>query len=182
MARAFSRHKTLTAPREGHTLNAGVDGPVGFEMLFSGRGVMAYRALVLPILGLVLLGAFWGCSRNPQNRQAVSGSVTLDGAPLAQGSIRFQAEKAGGIGSGALVTDGQYSIPTDKGLTAGKYKVMIFASKPGSGGPAAGALPGDPAPPAGELIPPEYNVKSDKFIEVTADGPTQFDFSVVTKR
>jgi hypothetical protein len=148
--------------------------------------MVAYRGFRLAVCGLcliVLVSGVCGCShRNPQNRRAISGAVTLDGVPLKNGSISFQPEQRGGISSGAPIADGKYSIATDKGLPVGKYKVMIFAPVPGGGQPAAGALPGDPTGPAGELIPPEYNVKSDKFIEVTEKGPYEFKFEIVTKK
>jgi len=143
---------------------------------------MAYSRFGHVVLGSCLLVMVCGCSGdNPEGRRAISGTVTLDGAPLKQGSISFEPQKQGGLRSGTTIADGRYSIRAEKGLPAGRYKVMIFASQPGAGGAASGALPGDPVPAAGELIPPEYNAKSDKFIEVTEDGPTQFDFNITTK-
>ena len=35
-------------------------------------------------------------------------------------------------------------------------------------------------PVAPDRIPPEYNLESDKTISVTADGPNQFDFPIVS--
>jgi hypothetical protein len=81
-----------------------------------------------------------------------------------------------------MIIDGRYAVPADKGLTPGRYKVVIFAPKEGTGTLPAGAMPGDPIPPAEESIPPQYNTQSDKFIEVTAGGTSQFDFAIQAKK
>ena len=144
---------------------------------------MAYSRFWGVLLGASLLATVCGCwGGDPEGRRAISGTVTLDGAPLKQGSISFQAEKPGGPRSGAPIADGEYSIRAEKGLPVGKYKVMIFASQRGMGKPASSVLPGDPVAVPVELVPPEYNVNSDKFVEVTEDGPTQFDFNIATKK
>lgn len=144
---------------------------------------MATRALGMAVCGLGLLGLAVGCGEaNPQNRRAISGKVALDGTPVKSGSIRFQAEKQGGISSGAPVLDGKYSIPTAKGLPPGRYKVMIFSPKPGGGQVPAGAAPGDPVTPAADMVPPEYNERSDKFVEVADKGPNEFNFEIATKK
>ena len=129
-----------------------------------------------------MLAMVCGCSdRDPQRRRAIRGSVTLDGTPVEKGNIRFQADGPTGTSSGALINGGEYSIPAEKGLSPGKYKVMIFAPKPGTG-ESVGAVPGDPVPPAVEMIPAEYNVNSNKFIEVAEKDLYEFDFDIVAKK
>jgi hypothetical protein len=110
-------------------------------------------------------------------RKAISGKVTLGGAPLERGSISFEPQQKDGVSSGAVITDGRYEIEAVKGLPVGDYLVRIHASRGG-----AEALDEPPGPTAKrsapELIPAEYNTKSDKIISVTEDGPTEFNFDV----
>ena len=68
------------------------------------------RLLVLPLVVLLL-----GCGeRDRLNRQAVCGSVTLDGKPLARGAIPFQPEEKTGTSTGAVIEDGRYAIAADR--------------------------------------------------------------------
>ena len=61
---------------------------------------------------------------------AVSGLVTFDGQPLAEGNIKFDpAEENEGTSGSAKVTDGKYAIPLEAGMLAGKFMVSITATK-----------------------------------------------------
>ena len=126
----------------------------------------------------MLLIAALGCGPK-SDRLAVSGAVTLDGALLESGSIRFTsvgAEKL--MTSGALIRAGAYDIPQDKGLRAGTYQVEISS-------------PDEKAPPildkpsgmmmAPERIPPAYNVETKQTVEVTPDGDNEFNFNIVSR-
>jgi hypothetical protein len=115
-------------------------------------------------------------------RHAISGTVTFNGAPVDNGTINFQPMDQGPTSSGATFTGGKYELPEDKGLPAGRYLVSISAPKPGTGStPPEGAMPGDPVTPPTELIPPEWNAKSEQTIEVKPEGPFEFNFDVVAK-
>jgi hypothetical protein len=129
---------------------------------------------------LLLLG---GCGGDPLGRYAISGSVSVDGTPLAKGNISFQPTENQPTSSGAVVVGGRFSIPRDSGLVVGKYRVVVNAAVPGTEGKAvpADAQPGDPPPPAQELIPPEWNVASQHTIEVKREGPFDFPFEIATK-
>lgn len=134
--------------------------------------------VVVSLLTIVLAGCG---SDNPLNRQAVSGSVTLDAAPLDRGTIEFVPQQAGGVGSGTVIADGSYSIKADKGLPPGKYLVRLYSAE-------AAQPTGEPQPPGPsnvvpgkERIPPQYNVKSDQVVEVVAGADNRFDFNIPTK-
>jgi hypothetical protein len=143
---------------------------------------MAGHPLAMPA---VVLAAFWllGCSRDPLGRYAISGSVNVDGAPLPNGNISFQPTESQPTSSGAVVTDGRFSIPRESGLVKGKYRVVVNAAVPESEGREipVDAQPGDPPPPARELIPPDWNVSSQQIIEVKPEGPFEFPFEIATK-
>lgn len=118
-----------------------------------------------------------GCAKQPTNgRQPVSGKVTLKGAPLDNGSIQFLPPDASGALSGGVISKGEYSISAKQGLPVGKYKVFISAAA--SGASATEEMPGDAGLEAEELIPPEFNVNSDKTVEVAADKENVFNFDI----
>ena len=133
---------------------------------------------------MISMGLWVGCSGNSSGRCAISGSVKVDGAPLEKGSIGFQPLEGGKTSSGAIISKGNFSIPRDKGLPVGKYRVEVNAAAPGGGGKAAAAdaAPGDAPPPPKELIPAEWNESSTHTIEVKKEGPFIFPFEIATKR
>ena len=121
-----------------------------------------------------------GCGDDSLGRRAVSGTVRFDGAPLKAGNISFQPTEGQPTYGGATITDGKFSVPRDQGLVDGKYQVSINSPVPGTGGgPAPDAMPGDPPALSRELIPPNWNVASNHYIEVKKEGPFTFDFDVV---
>ena len=145
---------------------------------------MKRRELGLAVFGLCVLSLACGCREgNPLGRKAVSGTVKLDGAPVKSGGIDFQPMQSGGTSSGAVITDGNYSIAELQGLPVGKYRVRISATDQPAGSTSlpAGAMPGDEVTkPAKELVPDAWNAKGEQ-IEVKADGPNKFDFDISTK-
>jgi hypothetical protein len=134
------------------------------------------------LLGLFFVTALVGCgSDNPLGRKALSGGVTLDGAPLDKGAIEFHPLE-GGVQSGGMIQAGRYSIPSHEGATPGKYRVVIYDTYDSPPLPP-GHMPGDDVPPAPKLkVPPEWNSKSKQEIEVPPKGPYKFDFAIVTKK
>jgi len=135
------------------------------------------------ILILGFLGP--GCGEGDElPREAVSGTVTLDGKPLEKGTIQF-APVAGGQGAavegGGMIESGKYSIPRDRGLVPGNYHVAIYSG--GSGAPARGPngpVTGGPAPNK-ETIPTNYNAKTTLKAEVKKGGPNDFQFDLTSK-
>lgn len=140
---------------------------------------MTRSTLVLVLGACAAVGAA-GCAGNSDGRQAVSGSVTIAGAPLNDASILFLPLDGQDTTSGAPIADGKYAIESKDGLKPGKYKVQITA---GDGKTVANEE--EAAAPGGstnivsvDRIPPEWNVASDKQIEVKASGENNFDFAV----
>ncbi|HOM17985.1 MAG TPA: hypothetical protein PLQ00_11690 [Thermoguttaceae bacterium] len=79
----------------------------------------------LVALGLWVVGCL-GCGKS-SGRQAVTGVVTVDGKPLASGSINFQpAPGLKAPSAGAAIENGRFSIPADQGLLPGEYQVTII--------------------------------------------------------
>ncbi|MEZ6072601.1 MAG: hypothetical protein R3C10_20660 [Pirellulales bacterium] len=131
------------------------------------------RCLVL-LLGAIAV-CVAGCGPdNPRGRLAVSGTVTLDGKPLDTGTIEFSPQDPTGVGTGAAIEAGAYTIDVQHGLPPGTYDVRVFS-------PDATATPAGPPGPLGppaveDRIPPRYNAETELSITVTADGDTVFDF------
>lgn len=145
---------------------------------------MQLERQVLLFLGSFVLMATVGCgSDDGLGRRAVNGTVTLDGAALADGSITFEPVEKSTTSSGAIISSGKYSITREQGLPPGKYRVVINAIKPGTGMTLPeGKFPGEEVgTPQQELIPASWNTKSQQFIEVSASGKTEFKHEISTK-
>lgn len=134
------------------------------------------------IMGMAIIAGIAGCGPK-SDLLKVSGAISLNGAPLKSGSIRFtltNSEKA--LSREASIKDGQYSLDQNKGLSPGSYHIVISAIdenspmvtiKDSAGNPITTAHP--------DLIPPEYNTNSEKTIDVTPDGENHFVFDIVSK-
>jgi hypothetical protein len=112
-----------------------------------------------PLVALCLLLA--GCSDRPKLGK-VKGTVTLDGKPLAKGSITFESPDArpatGTIVNGEIVDVSTYD-PQD-GVPVGQHKVAISATEDAASGVTAN--PGDARQTTDymvgkSLIPASYN-------------------------
>jgi hypothetical protein len=117
------------------------------------------------------------------DRLQVSGEVTLDGVPLDGGTIRFTSLRGQKLlASGAVVQNGEYRVPAEKGLTPGSYHVEITAPDSNAPPVMVRATPGGPGiPVAPERVPAEYNVDSNKTIEVSAGGDNHFVFDISSR-
>jgi hypothetical protein len=145
------------------------------------HAVLRWRLLALIAISLT---AFAGC-RARSDRLAVSGDVTLDGAPLDEGAIRLTSTGTGKLfASGAMIQKGKFHVPQEKGLPPGTYLVEI--SSPDTKAPLVvyKGAPGEPAlpPTAPERIPAEYNSNSKQTVEVRVDGDNHFAFDIVRRR
>jgi len=140
--------------------------------------VMRRRAtLATGIIAAVVLTVA-GCGPK-SDRLAVSGNVSLNGTPLDNGTIRFTSigsEKL--VTSGALIQNGAYHVPQEKGLLAGSYQVEI--NSPDSAAPPVLDRPSGMLM-APERIPAAYNTESKRTIEVSIDGDNEFDFEISSK-
>lgn len=144
---------------------------------------MPRREVILVWLGCLAFCWCCGCGGDSAGRHAISGTVNVNGAPLAKGNISFQPTEKQPFASGAVVAAGKFSIPRESGLTVGKYRVVVNAAVPGTEGKVVliDAQPGDPPAPAKEMIPPDWNVASQHTIEVKQEGPFVFPIEIATK-
>src|SRR5262249_15373089 len=143
---------------------------VGLPMFHTPRHSLALVALAAAL-------ALVGCSDRHGGREEVSGTVKLEGQLIKEGGIDFEPLDGQDTKSGAPITDGDYKVPGKSGLKPGNYRVRITAGD--------GVTPANPDEPPGptnivskDLVPPEWNVRSDKDVNVTPDGPNRFDFDI----
>lgn len=127
----------------------------------------------------ILMACLVGCgSDDGLNRKAIKGKVTVNGAEIPNGSVTFEPLFAGGVGSGAVISKGSYSIEQEKGLPPGKYRVQITGDDGENFAVSQGMMPGDEImPPRKQLVPPGWKQE----IEVTDAGPFDFDFEIKGK-
>jgi hypothetical protein len=114
-----------------------------------------------------------GCGGEP--RGDVSGTVTFDGQPVAQGMVSFESTKMTGPPRNVPIRDGQYQASGATGLAPGTYRVRISADDVA----AMGITPEtDQHAPFNyvPLLPSAWNVQSELSVEVR-DGGNTFNFS-----
>jgi len=137
-----------------------------------------------------------GCNNQGSDdlpREPISGTVTYDGKPLANGTIQFQpASQAEGMAAGGMVVNGRFDVPRNEGPVPGKYKVQIDSIDETITVP----VPEQPASPEGgdvmpgelkilprkmmkkRLIPPRYNSQTELTAEVEAGVPNTYTFDL----
>ena len=148
--------------------------------MMKNRTTWAQFCAILPLLGLLVLA---GCGpENELGRKAISGKVTLDGKPLEQGTISFEPTTEEGTRTGGTIAKGEFHIEAMNGLPPGTYLVRISAAESsGADTPAPTAAPGPrQGPPAKELIPPDWNVRSQHEVEIKDDGENNLTFDITT--
>jgi hypothetical protein len=141
------------------------------------------RSCCAALVGLLVFPFVSGCGGDSLGRQPIAGSVSLDGAPLEQGTINFQpVDSTVPTTTGGPIAAGKFAFERQKGLAAGKYRVIVNAGKPGTGGTVVeGAMPGDTVAPKVELIPPDWNTNSTQTVDVQSSGKNEFSFDIKSK-
>ena len=130
---------------------------------------LALKAVVGMMVGACLLPLI-GCgessdSRLP-NRNEISGTVTLDGQKIDNGSITFFSEKdaARGIQASASIKDGEYEILVTPGLKKVKISQTV-ETKPNF---------------FENMVPAKFNTKTTLEADVNEEN-RQFDFELLSK-
>ena len=103
----------------------------------------------------------------------VSGTVTLDGEPLADGEIHFITRAEGALDI-VPIQGGKF----EGQAKAGKRRVEIHSFREGE--PMAPFPGADPEPTRVDIIPARYASLSELEEEVTKEGPNQFTFELVS--
>jgi hypothetical protein len=137
------------------------------------------------LLGLALLTAL-GCGG--KSFAPVSGTVTLDGQPLAGATVSFQpiapegSAEAGPGSNGKTNDKGEFTLAGDKGqkgALVGRHRVIITCLQQQVG--ESDARPPRGGWPLGDKVPPRYNSESQETFEVPSGGTTQAEFKLSSK-
>jgi hypothetical protein len=154
-------------------------------MMACAKGRLSLALLVCAALGVAV-----GCSGSGDDlpREAVSGTVTLDGQLLPNGSISFMPSGGSGAGptptgGGGAIASGKFSIARDTGLVPGSYNVAIYASEQSAERtkPAQAGAGIKPAERAKELIPAKYNTSTELKAEIKKGGGNDLTFTLESK-
>jgi hypothetical protein len=140
-------------------------------------------ALVIPLAAALLLT---GCGSGAGLHE-VTGTVTYDNSPVTEGVIEFWPLDGQGTKGSTNIANGEYKIPQNKGLQAGKYRVSIICGDGRSGAGDAGVTPTKQTKfegtPGEERSPPEYHGQTSKQVaEVKDSGVNRFDYAVPKRK
>ena len=139
--------------------------------------VNSYFRLVLFMPVLIFFLFLLGCGGGDERPDAAfHGTVTLDGKPLAAGSIQFSSKKTGEGASVNLNSDGTYSMEMPNANIGDTYSVLIGPEQNLELDPLT-----DPPPPVVKSpIPKKYfdHTKSDLKVKLKEAGKNEFNFDL----
>jgi hypothetical protein len=117
----------------------------------------------------LFFGLILGLSGCGPTTHTVSGTVKLDGEPIAEGRITFVPEESG-PGGGGPITGGHYSVA----VPAGKAKVQVAASKMMKLPKGEKGMYGK-TEEMRDYIPSKYNANTELKAEITRSIKLDFD-------
>ena len=106
----------------------------------------------------------------------VQGTVSVNGQPVDDGAITFVPVDGAGKKGGATITDGEYTVAPDVGLTAGSYKVEIIWRKK-TGRKYKSDDTGEMVEETKQVLPANFNTSTTLTADL-ADEPNTKDFSL----
>ena len=140
---------------------------------------LPHIAGLLPhIAGLLLLLVMLGCGGT--DRQALRGTITLDGKPLPLGTITLKPQQGTRSPTASSeVSDGKFFIPAKNGLHVGQFHVEVLAMR---------VKNGDTYDPSKayeynqieQYLPQRYNYRSELLAEIKK-GKNSLDFELQSK-
>jgi hypothetical protein len=122
-----------------------------------------------------------GCSTEPRTDYSkvdlvsVSGTITLDGEPLAEAVVTFNDTSDGTFSYGLTDTSGRYVLQFDsvkQGCKPGTKRVEISTKRKILGLNTSEEGGDDSDAPAVELVPAKYNKDSELTVEVNSSSTT----------
>ena len=133
----------------------------------------------MAVLAACVIAALSGCGGD--GREAIEGTVTFDGQPLATGQISFlPMSGTKGPTAGAKLKDGAFNIAADGGTFTGKFRVEITATRPSNRkvmDPESGQMVNAPL----QFIPPKYNTQSILTADVKSGEDNSFKFELKSR-
>jgi hypothetical protein len=131
------------------------------------RSLIILLSLFTPVMVL-------GCGGT--DRQSVEGTVTFNGEKVQSGKITFEPiQGTEGPTGGALIKDGTFSIPKERSIYPGTFRVKITATK--KTGRKAKDIDGNVFDEELPYIPNKYNKASTLTRKIT-DGQNKLTFDL----
>lgn len=151
-----------------------------------GERYSKYRSLLLCLICSIppVVSAGCGGGGDKYDRLPFSGTVTLNGQPLASGYVIFVPKSGQPTQSSGVISGGKFDVPRKSGVVAGKYSVAIFSGADAPAGAGAAGTPEAEAASkknAGERVPRKYNVDSILMVEIEPGTENAFPFDLTTK-
>jgi hypothetical protein len=153
-------------------------------MMGNGTGSRLTAASLMSVLSLCLIS---GCSGGDGVRRApATGTVTVDGTPLPKGRIVLTPEEGNvALIATALIESGRFEMPARFGPVPGNHRVEIVSTDDGGYAPddedAMKRWIAEGRKPIKIIeIPPQYRGDGVLKATVTADGPNQLTFDLVS--
>lgn len=134
------------------------------------------RATGVLALGVIALALVAGCGG--QQKAHVSGTVTLDGVPIENGSIQFYPAGGPGQTAGAGIENGKYQLDA----SVGEMTVTINASKVVGKHKLYDTKDSPEVNTIKELVPAEYNTTSTLKVTLKPGQNDNVDFDLKTKK
>jgi hypothetical protein len=132
------------------------------------------RSLLIATAGVALLGLTTGCGGPPRSK--VSGTVTLDGKPVENGTISFYPTNNDGQTAGGGIENGQFTLDA----SPGEMTVLISANK--VVGKQKMFKDGPEVDKVVELIPDRYNKTSELKVVLKPGVNEGVNFELTTKK
>jgi hypothetical protein len=145
------------------------------------RTLLACPILLLACLPMAVFFAGCGGSQGPE-RVVVSGTITYNGKPLPEGTIRFVPVQTSPVPtSGATIVNGNYKVDGKGAVPVGTHRVQIeaFRKVPLVVEPGRQASPHWPKEMPQQYLPRKFN--ADSQLEITiqpGSGPISKDFDL----
>lgn len=131
-------------------------------------------------VGTMLVGlslSVVGCGGGT-DRASVSGEVTFEGTPVAEGKINFMPiDGTLSPTAGATITEGRFHIKADKGPKEGKFKVEIKAFRP-TGKRVRDKDSGEEYDEIEWYIPDRYNRQSELVAEIKLNEKNELKYDL----
>lgn len=137
-----------------------------------------WRAMILG--SALLCWACSGCSPEQPQRQAVRGTMTLDGRPVSGVTLVFAPTGAEQVGATTVAVDGQFSLDRTAGPSVGKHFVTLDVIEPDLEEYAQLRQAGK-RPFSTLKIPPRYSKLGTLYADVQADAENVFTFNIKSR-
>ncbi len=137
------------------------------------------KQFALLALAILSFTAAAGCQRSNE-RQALSGIVTLAGRPVADAVVHFQPlpSHTGSTSGAATDANGRFTIAGDKGLLPGNYAVSIQKWE----GTGRTVIDLETQKPVEVTAPIPFKEDGKLEATITREGPNQFEFRLTRKK